>query len=237
MKLIRRMVISLFCVMLSMVLVIPTHAAESTVLYTGKAENFIFSPGTSESPTNLFPDFQNVIPGDVLTQSILIKNDGKKDVKIKVYLRSLGAQDESEEFLSQLKLTVKQKEDSALYEGPASDTGTFSEWVHLGDLKYGGEMQLDVILEVPITMGSEFQSQIGYIDWEFKVEEVPKSKPSSQSNGVTSNTQTAEIPTMPKTGDDSPVFYYIAGLGLAVIAVILLIRLKKSINNKKEVSI
>lgn len=194
-----------------------TAFADGTVTYDGASRKFIFAPGTEESPTNLFADFNQVMPGDTLTDTITVKNNTSNRVKVKLYIRALGAQEGSEDFLSQLKLTVKQKEETVLFEAPADQTAQLTDWVYLGTLYSGGETTLDIQLDVPITLGDEYQKAVGYFDWQFKVEERPV-QPSD--------------PT-PDTGDDSNLLLYVGLLVVSLAAIfVLLIATKR----KKQTS-
>ena len=203
----KRMRKIIFSVVLTLVFAVsaavPVFAADATVFYDGDAQEFIFTPGSEYSPTDLFDNFKGVMPGDSLTQKITIKNDVSKKSNGKVYLRSLGAKEESEAFLSQMNLTVEQNDDDILFSAPANETADLTDWVCLGTYASGAEVELSLTLDVPVEMDNTFQNAVGSLSWEFKVEEIP-------TEG------------QPDTDDNLGMLLYV-GIGFIVIAAVLIV--------------
>ena len=185
-------------------------AANPSVVYTGNAGNFVFSPGSKYSPTDLFEDFKGVMPGDSLLENIEIHNKANNRVIVKIYMRALGANEGSEEFLSQLKLKVAQAGiPDPRFEAPADESAQLTDWVLLGTFSPGAATMLDVTLEVPIEMGNDFQNAVGELVWQFRVDEYP-----SPFIG-------------PATGDDTPLALYAGLLGGGTLILLLLLLTKK----------
>ena len=201
------------CLLVAMMLCLaaPVFADESTVSYVSGAERFIFLPGSKESPTDIFPNFKGVMPGDRLTQAIEVRNDISNNTKIRVYMRATGV-DGNVDFLSEMQLSVTQRGASNLYNAPADKWSEMSDWVYLGTVYSGGKITLDVNLDVPITMGNEFQKAVGFIKWQFKVEELPVEPDDPK----------------PDTGDYSqPLIWGGMLVGSAVLLVLIILPMRK----------
>lgn len=150
-------------------LLFPVSAA--SVSYDDVSEKMVFDT-KGATPTDLFENFKEVMPGDVLTQEVTLKNPATNRVKIKLYLRSLGADEGSEAVLSQMQLSVKQTDGSLLFDAPADQKATLADWVYLGTVYAGGDIKLMLTLTVPITVGNELQDAVGTLRWEFKTDEL-----------------------------------------------------------------
>ena len=200
----------------------PVYAAEGKVTYDGNAKEFIFEPGSDYSPTDLFHDFKGVMPGDTLTQKITVKNDASNNVKVKIYIRSLGAHEDSKDFLSQLGLKVQKSEDNEMaymFDAAADETAQLTDWVCLGTLYSGGEVNLDVILDVPVELDNNYQNKVGYLDWEFMVEEFPVEE---------------DDPKHPQTGDTSDIELYLTIMICSLVLIIILSVWRKKKRENEE---
>ena len=111
--------------------------------------------------------------------------------------------------------TVTQDGKSELFQAPADQTDGLTDWVCLGTFYSGADVMLNVSLDVPITMGNDYQDRIGALDWQFMAEEYPISK---------------DDPKAAKTGDDMNIWLY-AGIGavaLLAAGLVFATRRKKS---------
>ena len=215
---IKRLVIAIIALLMTGVLSLPVFAA-GNVTYSGNSGSFIFAPGSTYSPTDLFPTMKDVMPGDVFTDTVHVLNQADNRVQVKIYMRSLGAEAGSEEFLSKLRLKVEKAAGSVdLFDAPADETAGFTDWVFLGTLNTGASLDLNLTLTVPTDLSNEYANKVGYLDWEFKVEEIL-------------------LPDTPDTGDQSkPVLWISLSAGSLLLIIFFLIfwRRRDRKNNQSE---
>ena len=217
----KKIITLLVACVLFLSLALPVYAADGKVTYSGNSGNFVFEPGSEQSLTDLFSNFKGVMPGDTLTQKITVRNNADEEVKVKIYIRALGAHEESVEFLSRLGLKVKtsnENEMAYMFDAAADKTAQLTDWVCLGTLFSGGEVNLDVTLTVPVELDNRFQDSIGYLDWEFKVEEFP----------------VAPDDPIPPTSDNTGVGIWIAIMAGSVALIVVLLVLRKKNQDKDE---
>ena len=179
-----------------------TAFAASSVRYEGGAEAFVFLPGSAHSDNDLFEKFKGVMPGDVITQRITLRNTTGKQVRI--YLRADAVDEKHRAFLSQLNLQISCG-DEEIFDAAVSETAQLTENTLLGTFKASGSTELTVTLTVPLDLGNEYMATMGVVPWTFLAEEVPEDD-------------------TPHTGDSFELGAWLlaAGMILAAILVVLL---------------
>lgn len=205
------MIVALLTVLMMVCGLTPALASSETsqVIYEGDAQKFVFVPAS----TDLFGNFKGVMPGDALSQKITVRNNASNGVKVKIYLQAQGVVEQTQDFLSQLKLKVVQQGSNVLFDAPADQTAGLTDPVCLGTFYSGAEVELEALLEVPITLDDTYQDAMGTIRWVFTVEEYPI-EPTD--------------PKPPVTGEQSAIGWYVAALALAAAGLIVLLRKKKA---------
>ena len=228
-----RKLTSLAAVMfLSAGFMIPVHADEEMVInFTGEEKGFETTGGSEYTSTDLFHGFKNVMPGDVIEQTITFSNTDTEYDFVALYLRAQVHDEENNpildgedavtmtDFLSQLHMTVYDGE-KLIYDSTMEDSAQLTDNVLLGRVASGSVKNLKVTVEVPIELGNEYMNRKGAVDWIFTVE-IPDIPVTPE------RPETPLIPQAPNTGDHMNVFGFgIMGL-LAAGAAVTLITLRR----------
>lgn len=139
---------------------------------------------------DLFLDFKDVMPGDVLSQTINVSAAPTNGQPYRIYLYARecvnaetpegdthAKQISTPGFLDELTIRVSRKAAA----GETADTsigtvdigeGTGTQGVLLGTFTPGTSMELNVDLVVELTMGNEFANAAAYIDWVFYADTI-----------------------------------------------------------------
>ena len=172
----------------------------SSVTYVNQADKFVFVPEN----TDLFENFKGVMPGDQVAQTIFVKNDSK--VPVKIYLKINPIQSEDDQFLKQLTLTMN-NQGVEVFNETLDQQGQFKQFILLAELKPQQQKTLDLLLDVPLTLSSEYMEYESEIQWIFKVEE-----------------DEGEVASLPDTGSSSQHFITLSGGMMIIFGLLLIIK-------------
>ena len=168
-------------------------------VFGSEAVTIVFDDSKRITKTDLFDNFKGVIPGDKLTQHIIMKNGCSDYDYIKVYMRAEA--DNKDAFLANLSMTVD-VDGKKIFSGTPNETGLLSENVMLGTLDKNESVSLNVQLDVPIEMGDEFANTSGEVDWIFTIEAL-------------------NYDTTPQTGDASLILVYLILTLISFVSIII----------------
>ncbi len=204
----------MFAVVLALILalgVAGSALASTAVRLTVDKHDQVYFEFVPES-TDLFENFKDLMPGDTVTQDIVVKNLGGHIVRI--WLRADPVSEEDFDFLNQLKLTVTAS-NSEIFEATAgvqdglAPTEKNPYGIVLGTFKHGGKVDLQAKIEVPIELDSQYMGRMGIVPWTFTIEEIV-------------------LDDTPETGDSFTLWAWIAvAAALAVCIVLLLVKQRK----------
>lgn len=253
----RKTVKAISSLLLTMLLVIGSvvtvFAADATITYTGKDHLFDFAQGSEYTETDLFNNFKNVMPGDVLIQKITVTNEASDCDYINLYMRARVHDEENNplstavaangenvtsmsDFLGQLTMRIYNGK-TLIYEASPDELDGLQENVLLGSFRKGESIILTVELEVPITLGNEYAYRVGEVDWVFRIEAMDDFEPdepesddselddSEPDDSKPDDPQAPETSDVqsPKTGDTSSLLPYIILAGIGILVLICLV--------------
>lgn len=167
-----------FLLLISLVCGLGVTANASSVTFNGFDSGFDFEPGSEYTSTDLFENFKDVMPGDVLTDTITFTNNASDSDFVNLYMKAETKNENDSEtldFLSKLSLKVYNGTD-LIYDDSADDTGSLTDFVLLGTYRSGETATLTAELSVPVSLGNEYADRIGEVDWIFHVEAYNESQ-------------------------------------------------------------
>lgn len=167
------------------------YAADSSITFQGFSKGFDFQPGSEYTETDLFDNFKQVMPGDILTEEITFTNSAKDCDYIQLYIRA-EAHEEKEnplsaavaetetlssmnDFLAHLSMKVWNGTE-LIFETSPNELGGLKENQFLGTFRTDETGILKVELTVPAELGNEFADCVGEVDWIFHVEAYNESQ-------------------------------------------------------------
>jgi len=86
----RKWMLPLAALLCMALLATPALAADAAITFLGEEEGFTFAPGSGYTPSDLFDNFKDVMPGDTRTQAVQVTNEATDSDYIRLYLRPVA---------------------------------------------------------------------------------------------------------------------------------------------------
>ena len=181
----------LLMLLLVMSLAATAYAASPSITFGGFSKGFDFQPGSEYTETDLFGNFKNAMPGDVLTETITFTNSADDCDFVNLYMRAEAHDDTANplspkvaeeetaasmtQFLSQLSMKVWNGTE-LIYDASPDQLDGLKDNKLLGVFRTGETATLKVELTVPADLGNEYANRVGEVDWIFHVEAYNESQ-------------------------------------------------------------
>lgn len=183
--------------------VVPTFA--SSVTYRNQAELFVFVPNSKD----LFENFKGLMPGDLRTQEIFLRNDSAQLVDF--YLKINPATEEDRALLREMTLVITE-EGEEIFRETLDQQGAFDDYVRIAELLPESEFSWNLSLEVSRDMGNEFMGREAEVEWVIMIEELEEED--------IDPLPLPEDPELPKTGEAKDNMLLYGGLTL-ILGIVL----------------
>lgn len=194
----------------------------SSVTYQNQADLFLFLPGDKD----LFENFKGVMPGDVRTQSIVMRNDSPNIVDF--FLKINPVDEEARAFLSQMNLTVEEGGE-IIFNEALDEQGLFEDYRLIRSLDPESETVLELQLEVSKAMGNAFMDQEAEVEWIIMIEEIeiedvdpiPLPPEEEEEEEEDPEIEIVDDKPLPSTGERQENFLFYGG-GLLLLGALFL---------------
>lgn len=165
------------------------------VCYDGKEKELVIQ-NTWE--TDLFREFKNLVPGDIVTQSILLQFDNISR-KTNLYLRAEASDGSGLPENIMLKVYVA---DRLISESDLNSQDTLKENTPLYEFTQSEEVEIKAVLEIPTEIGNEIADRKKEIRWIFTVQEEDVPEEDSKPEDTVREDTVIEA-VSPETGDNN----------------------------------
>ncbi len=179
-------------------------AAEGASVLTVKdlQGDFQVTPGSEQSQSDLFSSFKGVMPGDVCTETIEIRNRTAEHKPLRLFLTSVSPNPEQKESVAELlsMLNIRIWADDTLVFDATADTSS-NQPVSLGVIPYRKSAEMRIELTVPVAVNSQQARNMAQIQWFFSAEDASDS-------------------SAPQTGDSSHLALWIVLCIVSLVGVV-----------------
>ncbi len=209
------------------------HAASvPTVLFNGLAQVFTFQnvslavDSTGESVPDLFASLKSIVPGDSITQNIILSvRQIPSDQQVTIYLQAQSENDDYNALLESATLQV-------VHDGEEI-TQSLAQPVTLGVFDSAQTKETTVTLTVPISVGNEISGLSANIDWVFSAEYAPEDEVDPTATPSVSAISPSQNQNSPKTGGGSLWWLWVVlcasavcGIAIALDCIVMHLKLK-----------
>lgn len=169
-------------------------------------------------PDDFFYNLPVAMPGDLLTDSVLLSNTSGKTAELLFATNISDISKEQEELIEKLGCTIYFN-DLKLYEGNLK-AANLKEGISLGKFKNGEKGTLSFEIAIPKEIKNEDALRSVDVKWIFSAKE-DLSQQESYMNNPTLSEQNNSSSSYVKTGDNSQIYLYCAILICAVFMILL----------------
>ena len=215
------------------------YAADASATYNGSYVGTLFSFAPNDG-TGLFPNFQNMMPGETYTQNVTVSNASYE--RIELFLKGEPVSESKAGLFDKITMEIRKQDGTLLVServssawpqnGVATNAGTF---LYLGRFSAGDAETLTVTMKLPVDLNNDYMDAVGKVNWVFQADvympddggdnDGPR-LPLGPGAAITINENT--IPLSPGTGDHANMLLW-GGLFVvfAILFAVLLYKRRK----------